>query len=69
MSTKTAYKKAFNGWVESQKSVIRQVEMNISNSENMIEGHTEAVKVNKKALKFEKELLEKAIAEHESSES
>ena len=61
MSTKSAYKKAFNTWVESQKNTIEQVEINIANSENMIRVHKEALKISKKALKHEKELLEAAL--------
>ena len=61
MSTKTAYDKAFNSWVKSQKNTIKQVELNIQNSENMVKVHTEALEIQRECLAHETGLLEEAL--------
>lgn len=64
MSTDKAYKKAFEQWEKSQRNLEKQIELNIQNSKNMIEVHQEALRIQEKSLRYEKELLEKAIEEH-----
>lgn len=61
MSTKKIYEKAFSAWEENQKNVIEQIEMNIQNSKNMVEVHSKSLKILRKSLKAEKQLLETAV--------
>lgn len=61
MSTEKEYEKAFKSWREQQENTIKQIEMNIQNSKNMIEVHTESLGILERSLKHEKELLKKAV--------
>ena len=56
MSTEKEYQEAFKSWVECQENQIKQIELNIQNCENMVAVHSEALELQKKSLKAEKEL-------------
>lgn len=61
MSIDKEYEACFDQWVKSQKNLIKQVEMNITNSENMIAVHKESLEIQKESLIMEQGLLDKAI--------
>lgn len=60
-NTNKEYRRAFDTWVKQQNNTIRQIEYNIENSKRMVEVHTEALELQKKSLKYETELLHKAL--------